>query len=161
VADKYTVPIMSAAGNSSNLCSSRVGERDKSSTAKLPPSAAGEMLVNPDNAGLSLTDLKLQHLRSSVKAFLDEYIASEDLDLGLEKEHVGSDGFPYVDWADLRGIALYSLHAFFKTAVETISQEGYTEDAVIHAIRDSALCYQFDGPITKIADSARAMLKSG
>jgi hypothetical protein len=161
VADKYIAPIMSAAGNSSNLCSSRVGERDKSSTAKLPPSAAGEMLVNPDNAGLSLTDLKLQHLRSSVKAFLDEYIASEDLDLGSEKEHVGSDGFPYVDWADLRGIALYSLHAFFKTAVETISQEGYTEDAVIHAIRDSALCYQFDGPITKIADSARAMLKSG
>ncbi|KAM0902546.1 hypothetical protein ACQ4PT_019224 [Festuca glaucescens] len=159
--DKYIVPIMSVAGNSSNLCSSRVGERDKNSTAKLLLSAAGEMLVNPDNAGLSLTDLKLQHLRSSVKAFLDEYIASEDLDLGSQKEHVELDGFPYVDWTDLRGIALYSLHVFFKTAVETISQEGYTEDAVIHAIRDSALCYQFDGPITKIADSARAMLKSG
>uniref|UniRef100_A0ACD5XZF5 Uncharacterized protein n=1 Tax=Avena sativa TaxID=4498 RepID=A0ACD5XZF5_AVESA len=152
---------MGVAGNNSNVCPSRVGERDKSSTAKLLLSAAGEMLVNPDNAGLSLTDLKLQHSRSSVKAFLAEYIASEDLDFGLEKEHVESDEFQYVDWTDLRDIALYSLHAFFKTAVETISHEGYTEDVVIHSIRDSALCYQFDGPITKIADSARAMLKSG
>uniref|UniRef100_A0ACD5YJQ8 Uncharacterized protein n=1 Tax=Avena sativa TaxID=4498 RepID=A0ACD5YJQ8_AVESA len=119
------------------------------------------MLVNHDNAGLSLTDLKLQHSRSSVKDFLAEYNASEDLDFSSEKDHVESDGFQYVDWTDLRDIALYSLHVFFKTAVETISHEGYTEDAVIHAIRDSALCYQFDGPITRIADSARAVLKSG
>jgi hypothetical protein len=152
---------MSVAGNRSNLCSSHAREKDKSSTAKLLASAAGEIPVNPENAGLYLTNLKLQHSRSSVKAFLDEYMASEDLDLGSEKEQVESDGFPYVDWTDLRDIALYSLHAFFKTAVETISHEGYTEDAVIHAIRDSALCYQFDGPITKITDSARAMLKSG
>lgn len=154
---------MGVSGNSSYPCSSHVGERDDTSntTTLLSDFTADGMQGNPNKASSSLADVKLECAWSSVQAFVVDYIASEDLDLGSENEAVESNGFQYAGWTELRDITLYGLHVFFTTAVETISHEGYSQDAVIHAIRDSTLCYQFDGPITNISDRARALLKNG
>ncbi|PNT76757.1 hypothetical protein BRADI_1g52730v3 [Brachypodium distachyon] len=158
-----SVLIMGVSGNSSYPCSSHVGERDDTSntTTLLSDFTADGMQGNPNKASSSLADVKLECAWSSVQAFVVDYIASEDLDLGSENEAVESNGFQYAGWTELRDITLYGLHVFFTTAVETISHEGYSQDAVIHAIRDSTLCYQFDGPITNISDRARALLKNG
>uniref|UniRef100_A0A0A8XTM1 RING-type domain-containing protein n=1 Tax=Arundo donax TaxID=35708 RepID=A0A0A8XTM1_ARUDO len=154
---------MGAAGNGSNPYSSHAGERDiKSSNTKLCSDfTAAEMQVNPISGDLSLIHVKLEQSWSSVQAFVIEHMTLKDLDLDWNKKVVGLNGFRYVGCNDLRDVALNSLHMFFKTAVEMLSCEGYTEDAVLNATMDSALCYQFDGPITKIAKHARTLLKSG
>ncbi|KAL6647264.1 hypothetical protein ACP70R_014701 [Stipagrostis hirtigluma subsp. patula] len=154
---------MGAAGNGINPCSSHVGERDdrSSKTKSHSDFTAAQMRVNPNSGDLSLIHVKLEHSWSSVQAFVAENIISKDLDFDWSKEVVGLDGFRYVGCNDLRDIALNSLHMFFTTAVEMISSEGYTEDAVVNALVDSALCYQFDGPITMIAEHACTLLHSG
>ncbi|RCV10402.1 hypothetical protein SETIT_2G109400v2 [Setaria italica] len=154
---------MGAAGNGSNPYSLHVGERDdKSSNTKLCSDfTAAEMQVNPLNDDLSLVHVKLEQSMSSVQAFVAEHMTSKELDMDWSKEAVGLDGFRYVGCNDLRDVALNSLHMFFKTAVQMLSSEGYTEDAVVNAIVDSALCYQYDGPIDKITEHARTLLQSG
>lgn len=161
--DKHTLA-MGAAGNGSNPYCSHVGERDdKSSGIKLGPEfTAAEMQANPVNGDLSLIHVKMEQSWSSVQAFVAEHVTPKDIDLDhWRKEVVGLDGFRYVGCNDLRDVALNSLHMFFKTAVDMLSCEGHTEDAVVSAVVDSALCYQFDGPITKIAEHARTLLQSG
>ncbi|KAK3123690.1 hypothetical protein QOZ80_8AG0634630 [Eleusine coracana subsp. coracana] len=152
---------MGAAGNGSNPYSSYVAERGStSSNTKCSDFAAAEMQVNPISGDLSLINVKLEHSWSSVQAFVVEHMTLKDLDLDWSKEVVGLNGFRYVGCNDLRDIALSSLHMFFKTSVEMLTCEGYTEDAVLNAILDSALCHQFDGPITKIAEHTRTLLQS-
>ncbi|TVU27334.1 hypothetical protein EJB05_29937 [Eragrostis curvula] len=153
---------MGAAGNGSNPSSSHVAERDdKTRNTKLHSDfAAAEMQLNPADGDLSLIRMKLEHSWSSVQAFVVEHMTLMDLDLDCSGEVVGLNGFRYVGCNDLRDIALNSLHMFFKTTVEMLSCEGYMEDVVLNAVLDSALCYQFDGPITKIADHARTLLQS-
>jgi hypothetical protein len=160
-ADKHILA-MGASGIVTNPYSSHVVERDdKSSNAKLHSDlTADEMQVNPISGDLSLIHVKLEHSWSSVQAFVVEHMAVKDLDLDWSKEVVGLNGFRYVGCNDLRDTALSSLHMFFKTAVEMLSREGYNEDAILNAILDSALCYQFDGPITKIAENARTLLQN-
>ncbi|KAJ1288307.1 hypothetical protein BS78_02G079300 [Paspalum vaginatum] len=154
---------MGAAGYGSNRHFLHDGERDdKSSDTDLcSDSTAAGMQMNPVNGDLSSFHVKVEQSWFSVQAFVAEHIASKDIDLDCSKEVVGLDGFRYVGCNDLRDVALNSLHMFFKTAVEIISCEGYTEDAVVNAVMDSVLCYQFDGPITKIVDHARTLLQSG
>ncbi|CAD6225976.1 unnamed protein product [Miscanthus lutarioriparius] len=155
---------MGAAGNGSNPYCSHVGERDdKSSDIKLGPDfTAAEMQASPVNGDLSLIHVKLEQSWLSVQAFIAEHVTPKDIDLDWSKEVVvGLDGFRYVGCNDLRDVVLNSLHMFFKTAVDILSCQGYTEDAVVNAVVDSALCYQFDGPITKIAEHARTLLQSG
>ncbi|XP_066393841.1 putative E3 ubiquitin-protein ligase RF4 [Miscanthus floridulus] len=155
---------MGAAGNGSNPYCSHVGERDdKSSDKKLGPDfTAAEMQASPVNGDLSLIRVKLEQSWLGVQAFIAEHVTPKDVDLDWSEEVVvGLDGFRYVGCNDLRDVALNSLHMFFKTAVDILSCQGYTEDAVVNAVVDSALCYQFDGPITKIAEHARTLLQSG
>jgi hypothetical protein len=153
---------MGAAGNGSNPYSLHGERDDKSSNTKLCSDfTAAEMQVNPLNDDLSLVHVKLEQSMSSVQAFVAEHMTSKELDMDLGKEAVGLDGFRYVGCNDLRDVALNSLHMFFKTAVQMLSSEGYTEDAVVNAIVDSALCYRYDGPIDKIAEHARTLLQSG
>ncbi|CAN6165890.1 unnamed protein product [Urochloa humidicola] len=153
---------MGAAGNGSSSYSLHVGERDEeSSNTKLCSDfTAAEMQVNPFSDDLSLIRVKMEQSLSSVQAFVAEHMTSRDLDMDWSKEAVGLDGFRYVGCNDLRDVALNSLHMFFKTAVQMLTSEGYTEDDVVNAIVDSALCYQFDGPINKITEHARTLLQS-
>uniref|UniRef100_A0A0D9WXV2 RING-type domain-containing protein n=1 Tax=Leersia perrieri TaxID=77586 RepID=A0A0D9WXV2_9ORYZ len=154
---------MGAAGYSSNPCHCHVEERDdKSSTPKLQPDfSADELRATSTSGDSSLTHMKLLCIWSSVEDFFAEHVSSKDLDLDESKEVLESNGFRYKGSNELRDIAMYSLHAFFKTVFEMISLEGHSEDDVIQAIVYSALCFEFDGPITKIADSARTLLQSG
>ncbi|XP_040382430.1 putative E3 ubiquitin-protein ligase RF4 [Oryza brachyantha] len=153
---------MVAAGYSGNPRHCHVEERDdKCSSPKLQPDFSADEILTSTSGDSSLAHLKLRHLWSSVQDFVVEHVSSKDLDLYGSKELLESNRFQYMGNNDLRDIVLYSLHAFFKTAVEMISYEGHTEDAVVEAIVDSALCYQFDGPITKIAESARTLLQGG
>ncbi|KAG2633041.1 putative E3 ubiquitin-protein ligase RF4 [Panicum virgatum] len=154
---------MGAAGTVSYPYSLHIGERDdKSSNTKLCSDfTAAEIQVNHASDDLSLIHVNMEESWSSVQAFVAEHITSKDLDMDWSKEAVGLDGFRYVGCNDLRDVALNSLHMFFKTAVQMLSSEGYTEDAVLNAVVDSALCYQFDGPINKIAEHARTLLQSG
>ncbi|OEL32405.1 putative E3 ubiquitin-protein ligase RF4 [Dichanthelium oligosanthes] len=160
--DKHILA-MGAAGNGRNLYDLCFGERDdKSSNTKLCSDlTAAEMQVNPVNDDLSLIHVKLEQSWSSVQAFVAEYMNSKDLDMDWSKEAVGLNGFRYVGCNDLRDVALNSLHIFFKTAFQMLCSEGYTEDAVVNAVVDSALCYQYDGPINKITEHARTLLQSG
>ncbi|CAL5065934.1 unnamed protein product [Urochloa decumbens] len=152
---------MGAAGGSPY--SLHVGERDEesSNTKSCSDFTAAEMQVNPFSDDLCLIRVKMQQSLSSVQAFVAEHMTSKDLDMDWSKEAVGLDGFRYVSCNDLRDVALNSLHMFFKTAVQMLTSEGYTEDDVVNAIVDSALCYQFDGPINKITEHARTLLESG
>ncbi|CAN6203643.1 unnamed protein product [Urochloa humidicola] len=154
---------MGAAGNGLSSYSLHVGERDEenSNTKLCSDFTAAEMQVNPFSDDLSLIRVKMEQSLSSVQAFVAEHMTSKDLDMDWSKEAVGLDGFRYVGCNDLRDVALNSLHMFFKTAVQMLTSEGYTEDAVVNAIVDSALCYQFDGPINKITEHARTLLQSG
>ncbi|KAL5677092.1 hypothetical protein ACJX0J_013223, partial [Zea mays] len=160
--DKHTLA-MGAAGNVSNPYCSHVREgADKSSDPRLGPDfTAAEVQADPVNGDLSLSHVKLEQSWSSVQAFIAEHVTLKDIDLDWSKEVVGLDGFRYVGCNDLKDVALNSLHTFFKTAVDMLSCEGNTEDAVVNAVVHSALCYQFDGPITKIAEHARTLLQSG
>jgi hypothetical protein len=155
---------MGAAGNCSDPYRSHVGERDDtSSDIKLGPDfTAAQKQANPVSGDLSLIRVKLEQSLSSVQAFIAEHVSPKDIDLDWSKEViVGLDGFRYVGCNDLRDVVLNSLHMFFKTAVDILSCQGHTEDAVVNAVRDSALCYQFDGPITKIVEHSRTLLQSG
>ncbi|CAN6213792.1 unnamed protein product [Urochloa humidicola] len=154
---------MGAAGNDSSSYSLHVGERyEESSNTKLCSDfTAAEMQVNPFSDDLSLIRVKMEQSLSSVQAFIAEHMTSRDLDMDWSKEAVGLDGFRYVGCNDLRDVALNSLHMFFKTAVQMLTSEGYTEGDAVNAIVDSALCYQFDGPINKITEHARTLLQSG
>ncbi|WVZ62777.1 hypothetical protein U9M48_012479 [Paspalum notatum var. saurae] len=154
---------MGAAAYGRNPDCSHDGERDdkSSNTESCSDSTAAGMQMNPVNGDLSSFHVKVEQSWFSVQAFVAEHITSKDIDLDWSKEAVGLDGFRHVGCSDLRDVALNSLHMFFKTAVELLSCEGYTEDAVVNALMDSVLCYQFDGPITKIADHARTLLQSG
>lgn len=154
---------MGAAGCCSDPDCSPVGERDEKSnnTELCSDFTAAEMQMNTASGNLSSFHVKLEQSWSSVQAFVAENITSKDIDLDWNKEVVGLNGFRYVGCSELRDVALNSLHMFFKTAVEMLSCEGYTKDAVVNAVVNSALCYQYDGPITKIVDHARTLLQSG
>ncbi|CAL5079839.1 unnamed protein product [Urochloa decumbens] len=154
---------MGAAGNGGSPYSLHLGERDEesSNTRLCSDFTAAEMQVNPFGDDLSLIRVKLEQSLSSVQAFVAEHMTSKDLDMDWSKEAVGLDGFRYVSCNDLRDVALNSLHMFFKTAVQMLTSEGYTENDVVNAIVDSALCYQFDGPINKITEHAHTLLQSG
>ena len=151
---------MGAAGTVSYPYSLHIGERDdKSSNTKLCSDfTAAEIQVNHASDDLSLIHVNMEESWSSVQAFVAE---RKDLDMDWNMEAVGLDGFRYVGCNDLRDVVLNSLLMFFKTAVQMLSSEGYTEDAVVNAVVDSALCYQFDGPINKITEHARTLLQSG
>ncbi|KAF8655126.1 hypothetical protein HU200_061263 [Digitaria exilis] len=154
---------MGAAVNDSNSYSLHFEERDdrNCNTKLCSDFTAAEIQVDPVSDDLSMIHIKLEQSLASVQAFVAEHMTSKDLDMDWSKEAVGLNGFRYVGCNDLRDVALNSLHMFFTTAVQMLSSEGYTEDDVLNAVVDSALCYQYDGPINKITEHARTLLQSG